>query len=78
MKKMLMVGVTLLALVSAVGAQSAREIRFGTEPGYKPFEYKNTAGQMEGFDIEDVYKRQLYDRSSIKSTLLPTRRISRL
>ena len=52
MKKMLMAGVTMLALVSAVCAQPAREIRFGTEPGYKPFEYKNTTGQIEGFDID--------------------------
>ncbi len=52
MKKMLMAGMTLLVLASAVCAQPSREIRFGTEPGYKPFEYKNTTGKIEGFDID--------------------------
>jgi len=39
--------------MSAIGfAANAQDLRIATEAGYPPFEYRNTNGQLEGFDID--------------------------
>ena len=38
--------------VSNVSAAEIKEIRFGVEPGYAPFEVKAADGSLAGFDID--------------------------
>src|SRR3546814_16117907 len=37
---------------SLASAKQWKEIKIATEAGYAPFEYRNTKGQLEGFDID--------------------------
>lgn len=37
---------------AASSAANAPELKIATEAGYPPFEYRNTKGQLEGFDID--------------------------
>lgn len=41
-----------LGLTTVASATTYEEIRFGTESGYAPFEYKNEKGELVGFDVE--------------------------
>jgi len=41
-----------LAFGMSAAAADIREIRFGTDPGNAPFEFKNKEGKLVGFDIE--------------------------
>lgn len=53
--KKLVIGMMLLALSAAPGISAAKdwkEIKIATEAGYPPFEFRNTSGQLEGFDID--------------------------
>lgn len=45
---------TILAggVLSAAHAKEIKELRFGTDPGAAPFEYKDKDGKLTGFDIE--------------------------
>ncbi|MGS1115872.1 transporter substrate-binding domain-containing protein [Castellaniella sp. UC4442_H9] len=55
MKTTLFGAALLLAvgLIPAAGhAANAQELKIATEAGYPPFEYRNTKGQLEGFDID--------------------------
>ncbi|HEX7385706.1 MAG TPA: transporter substrate-binding domain-containing protein [Castellaniella sp.] len=40
----------LMASMSSIA--QAKDLRIATEAGYPPFEYRNTNGQLEGFDID--------------------------
>jgi lysine/arginine/ornithine transport system substrate-binding protein len=42
----------LAALVSPAEAREIKEIRFGTDPGNAPFEFKTREGKLAGFDID--------------------------
>lgn len=42
----------VLAVSMSAQAKEITEIRFGTDPGNAPFEYKNKDGKLTGFDIE--------------------------
>ncbi|MER1967016.1 transporter substrate-binding domain-containing protein [Castellaniella sp. GW247-6E4] len=62
--KSTMLGAALLAiagLIPATGAaQDAQTLKIATEPDYPPFEYRDTDGQLAGFDIDignEVCKR---------------------
>lgn len=41
-----------LAFTLGAGARDIKEIRFGTDPGNAPFEFKDKDGKLAGFDIE--------------------------
>jgi len=41
-----------IAALSTAWAQSTGELRFGVEPGWKPFEYKLPGGALAGVDID--------------------------
>ena len=51
MKKSLLLWVALMASTSALAAEN-KEIRFGVDPTFAPFESKNPDGQLVGFDID--------------------------
>lgn len=51
MKKLNMLMLSL-GLLSSTAALAQTELRFGLEAEYPPFESKNAAGELEGFDIE--------------------------
>lgn len=42
----------LFMLSSVVVGAKADQVRFGVDPTYPPFSYKDKAGELEGFDIE--------------------------
>ena len=42
----------LVMTASQVSAAEIKEIRFGVEPGYAPFEYKAADGKLIGFDVD--------------------------
>lgn len=41
-----------IGLLSSLSAFAAGELRYGVEAEYPPFESRNSAGQLEGFDID--------------------------
>jgi len=43
---------TAMTLPGLASAKQWKEIKIATEAGYAPFEYRNTKGQLEGFDID--------------------------
>jgi len=51
MKKYLLPLVALLAASSAFAAET-KELRFGVDPTFAPFESKNPQGEVVGFDID--------------------------
>lgn len=52
MKTKNMLAAALLAFFSLVIEANADQIRFGVDPTYPPFSYKNKEGVLEGFEIE--------------------------
>lgn len=50
--KKLIVSAALALAVTGVQAKDWKEIRFGTEPAYAPFEIKTPDGKLTGFDID--------------------------
>lgn len=53
MKKALAaMSLALIATSIGVSAKEWKEIRFGVEPGYPPFEMKTSDGKLTGFDVE--------------------------
>ena len=58
MKKSLLLWVALMASTSALAAEN-KEIRFGVDPTFAPFEWKDPQGKLAGFDI-DLGKCFLY------------------
>lgn len=52
MKSVLLALGLSFGLMGAASAQNYTEIKFGTESGYAPFEYKNEKGELVGFDID--------------------------
>ena len=51
MKKSLLLWVALMASTSALAAEN-KEIRFGVDPTFAPFEWKDPQGKLAGFDID--------------------------
>ena len=51
MKKSLLLWLALMASTSAL-AEGGKEIRFGVDPTFAPFEWKDPQGKLAGFDIE--------------------------
>lgn len=51
MKKSLLLWLALMASTSAL-AEGGKEIRFGVDPTFAPFEWKNPQGKLAGFDID--------------------------
>ncbi|VDZ69310.1 Histidine ABC transporter, histidine-binding periplasmic protein precursor HisJ (TC 3.A.1.3.1) (plasmid) [Klebsiella aerogenes] len=51
MKKSLLLCLALMASTSALAA-GAKEIRFGVDPTFAPFEWKDPQGKLAGFDID--------------------------
>ena len=53
MKKAL-AAMSLALIATSIGASAKewKEIRFGVEPGYPPFEMKTSDGKLTGFDVE--------------------------
>lgn len=51
MKKSLLLWMALLASTSALAA-GQKEIRFGVDPSFAPFEWKDPQGKLQGFDID--------------------------
>lgn len=53
MKKAL-AAMSLALMATSIGASAKewKEIRFGVEPGYPPFEMKTSDGKLTGFDVE--------------------------
>jgi lysine-arginine-ornithine-binding protein len=53
MKKTLTaISIALLATSMGAAAKDWKQVRFGVDPTYQPFEYKTTDGKVVGFDIE--------------------------
>jgi lysine/arginine/ornithine transport system substrate-binding protein len=51
--KMKITALTLaLGMMCTFSAFAAGELRYGVEAEYPPFESRNTAGELEGFDID--------------------------
>src|SRR3546814_20872482 len=48
----LLAAAATLTMPSLASAKQWKEIKIATEAGYAPFEYRNTKGQLEGFDID--------------------------
>lgn len=42
----------VLACSSPLLAAEAKEIRFGVDPGFAPYEFKDSNGKLVGFDID--------------------------
>ncbi|VEC58985.1 Histidine ABC transporter, histidine-binding periplasmic protein precursor HisJ (TC 3.A.1.3.1) [Klebsiella aerogenes] len=57
MKKSLLLWLALMASTSAL-AEGGKEIRFGVDPTFAPFEWKDPQGKLAGFDI-DLGQRHL-------------------
>ncbi|ALQ47983.1 TPA: ABC transporter substrate-binding protein [Raoultella ornithinolytica] len=51
MKKSLLLWVALMASASTLAAEQ-KEIRFGVDPTFAPFEWKDPQGKLAGFDID--------------------------
>ncbi|AHM80880.1 hypothetical protein KPNJ1_04078 [Klebsiella pneumoniae 30660/NJST258_1] len=51
MKKSLLLWLALMASTSAL-AEGGKEIRFGVDPTFAPFEWKDPQGKLAGFDID--------------------------
>ncbi|ALL64847.1 Lysine-arginine-ornithine-binding periplasmic protein precursor [Paraburkholderia caribensis MBA4] len=47
-----MAGTLMAATATAASAAEIKEIRFGVEASYAPFESKSPAGELQGFDID--------------------------
>ncbi|MGN6648869.1 ABC transporter substrate-binding protein [Trinickia sp.] len=47
-----LVAATTVAAAGSVSAADLKELRFGLEASYAPFESKNASGQLQGFDID--------------------------
>ncbi|MDA7965339.1 transporter substrate-binding domain-containing protein [Ruegeria sp.] len=53
MKKTLtLVAASALTLMAGLAQAQETTIRWGTEPGYKPFTYKDADGNLTGFDVD--------------------------
>ena len=52
MKKSMLFGAVALAFTFAAHAADFKEIRFGVDASYPPFESKGTDGKLTGFDID--------------------------
>lgn len=51
MKKSLLLWLALMASTSAL-AEGGKAIRFGVDPTFAPFEWKDPQGKLAGFDID--------------------------
>ncbi|PLN83210.1 ABC transporter substrate-binding protein, partial [Klebsiella quasipneumoniae] len=51
MKKSLLLWLALMASTSAL-ADGGKAIRFGVDPTFAPFEWKDPQGKLAGFDID--------------------------
>ena len=51
MKKSLLLWLALMASTSAL-AEGEKAIRFGVDPTFAPFEWKDPQGKLAGFDID--------------------------
>lgn len=69
MKKVYALGL-LLGLCSSFSALAAGELRYGLEAEYPPFESRNSAGELEGFDIE--LGKAICQAASLKCTWVET------
>lgn len=52
MKKSAILGLFAVALSASAFAQGIKEIKFGVEAEYAPFEFKDASGKLTGFDVE--------------------------
>lgn len=50
--KKLAVSIALALAATGVSAKDWKEIRFGTDATYPPFDYKSTSGELIGFDVD--------------------------
>ncbi|MEH6446737.1 MAG: transporter substrate-binding domain-containing protein [Oceanospirillaceae bacterium] len=69
MKKLIAIAATAVTLMS-VAAQAADTVKFATEGAYPPWNALNSAGQLEGFEV-DLYK-DLCARAKLECSMQQT------